>query len=112
MLIFKWAASQKNDIIADCLAYLFSQFPENRDFDVFNIDKPKEPKETELENLQKKVVKRILNTFHSCTYKVDRQYLVFKDTHAQFTVNLKTGKVESKDDGVAQRARSIIANLF
>ena len=112
MLVFRWAASQKNDIIADCLAYLFSQFPENRDFDIFNIDPPKEAKEVEMESLQKKVVKRIVNTFHGYTYRVDRQHVIFKDAHAQFTINLKTGKVESKDEAVAQRARSIIANLF
>jgi hypothetical protein len=111
-LIFKWVASQKNDIIADCLAYLFSQFPENRDFDVFNIDKPKQAKEIEFDSIQKKVIKRILNTFHGCTYKIDRHYLIFKDSHCQFTINLKTGKVESKDEAVGQRARSIIANLF
>ena len=35
-LLFKWNASEKNDIIADCLAYFFSQFPENNQFDVFN----------------------------------------------------------------------------
>lgn len=35
-LLFKWNASEKNDIIADCLAYFFSQFPDNNQFDLFN----------------------------------------------------------------------------
>ena len=36
VLVLKWVASKKNDVIADCLAYMFSQFPQNKEFDIFH----------------------------------------------------------------------------
>jgi hypothetical protein len=35
-LVFEWKSSQKNDIIADCLAYMMSQIPDIQDFDIFH----------------------------------------------------------------------------
>jgi hypothetical protein len=34
-LVFKWIAGEKNDIIADCLALMFSQFPSDESYDMF-----------------------------------------------------------------------------
>lgn len=34
-LIFEWKSSKKNDIICDCLAYMMSQIPDVKDFDIF-----------------------------------------------------------------------------
>lgn len=112
MLIFKWLASQKNDIIADCLAYMFSQFPSNRDFDIFNIDTPKSASESALEGMQKKVSKRVHNTFHNYTYRIDRHYMHFRDGHSEFTINLRSGKIDSRDDELSSRVKAIVGNLF
>lgn len=112
VLLFRWVASQRNDIIADCLAYMFSQFPEDAKFDIFNIDPQKSAKELDFDYVQKKVIKRVLSTFHGYTYRVDRQYLHFREGHSEFTVNLKTGKVESRDEALASRVLAIISNLF
>lgn len=112
VLLFRWVASQKNDIIADCLAYMFSQFPDDAKFDIFNIDPAKSSKEIDSDILQKKVIKRILKTFHGYVYRIDRQYLHFREGHSEFTVNLKTGKVESRDEALAGRVLGIISNLF
>lgn len=35
-LIFEWKSSKKNDIICDCLAYMMSQIPKIKDFDIFS----------------------------------------------------------------------------
>lgn len=112
MLVFKWVASQKNDIIADCLAYMFSQFPQNRDFDIFNIDTPKTGKDGALEAMQKRVSKRVLNTLHGYIYRVDRHYMHFREGPSEFTINLRTGKIDCRDDELASRVKAIVGNLF
>ena len=41
MVTFEWVSSKKNDIAADHLAFLLSQFPDDPDFDIFyDDDKP------------------------------------------------------------------------
>lgn len=42
MVILEWVSSKKNDISADHLAFLLSQFPDDPEFDLFyDNDKPK-----------------------------------------------------------------------
>lgn len=122
-LEFRWVANKKNDIAADCLAYMFSQFPDNKEFDLFQsklcfdaVDMPKTVKERELELLKKKVLKRVLGVFDDCTYKEDktnRHLLHFQGRNYEFKVNLETGAVrEATEDAIRKRVTSIISNLF
>jgi hypothetical protein len=118
-LNFKWVASKKNDIIADCLAYMFSQFPQNKEFDMFQsrqdvnlVDVPSSAKDKDLEVLQKKVIKRISGVFQEATYKLDKHYLTFKDRECEFHINLKKGTVECRDESIKERVFNIVSNLF
>lgn len=122
-LEFRWVANKKNDIAADCLAYMFSQFPDNKEFDLFQsrlcfdeVDIPKTAKERELELLKKKVLKRVLGVFEDCTYKEDklnRHLILFQGRGYEFQVNLESGAVRiASDDAIRKRVTSIISNLF
>lgn len=42
IVVFEWVSSKKNDIVADHLAFLLSQFPDDPEFDLFmDNNKPK-----------------------------------------------------------------------
>lgn len=50
MIIFEWVSSKKNDIAADHLAFLLSQFPDDPEFDLF-FDESKPITQENIKNL-------------------------------------------------------------
>ena len=117
--MFRWTASQRNDIIADCLAYFFSQFPADANFDLFNSKRPLTPDDTlktskdkDMAALERRIIRRISNVFQTATYKIDRHHLTFSDKTFEFSINLKKQRVDCKDEQLQQRVSSIIASLF
>lgn len=98
-LVFKWVSGEKNDIIADCLALMFSQMPQDPSSDIFYEES--RPGETEeLKRMRQKVTKRVVGTFKNAFYEVDGHMLSFnlRNSNKQgVTVNLRSGEIKCPD---------------
>lgn len=113
-LVFRWISTQKNDIIVDCLALMFSQLPDDPSFDIFHEET--RPGETfDEKELRKKVCKRMLNTFPEMTFKVDKHVLkleVKNKEKIRVEVNLKNGQINSESDIFKEKAQCLLEDLL
>ena len=113
-LVFKWIAGEKNDIIADCLALMFSQFPSDESYDMFQ-EQNKPGESTETKELRVKLTKRVLGLFSKATYAVQGKELLFdlRDaTDTKLVINLETGDIKSSKDSLTQRFESALGSLL
>lgn len=113
-LVFKWIAGEKNDIIADCLALMFSQFPNDETYDMF-YEANKSGESNETKELRLKLTKRVIGLFSKATYSVTGKELHFDlhdEVQSKLSVNLETGDIKCNKESLNSRLESVLGPLL
>lgn len=113
-LIFKWIASEKNDIIADCLALMFSQFPADKTYDIF-YEENRTGESDQSKELRQKITKRVLGLFDKATFAINGKELNFdlKDEGgSKLIINLETGELKANKESLRGRFETMIGYML
>ena len=109
-------ASEKNDIIADCLALMFSQFPKDPRYDIF-YEEARKGETEDSKKLRQKVCGRVIGVFKKSTFRIEGPNITFNmnetsETSQNVRINIQSGQIDSDIPTLKARFEGLLGSVL